>query len=104
MVSKKQLLGMRIKEFREKRKFTQDKLAEIVGIDPKHLSRIENGRNYPSFETLEKILDSLEISYEDIFKYSHFLDKNFLIENIEKKLPTLDNEKLKFIYKMINEL
>ena len=53
---KKQLLGMRIKEFREKRKFTQDKLAEIVGIDPKHLSRIENGRNYPSFETLEKNL------------------------------------------------
>lgn len=104
MVSKKQLLGMRIKEFREKRKFTQDKLAEIVGIDPKHLSRIENGRNYPSFETLEKILDSLEISYEDIFKYSHFLDKKFLIENIEKKLATLDNEKLKFIYKMINEL
>lgn len=104
MVSKKQLLGMRIKEFREKRKFTQDKLAEIVGIDPKHLSRIENGRNYPSFETLEKILDSLEISYEDIFKYSHFLDKKFLIENIEKKLTTLDNEKLKFIYKMINEL
>lgn len=104
MVSKKQLLGMRIKEFREKRKFTQDKLAEIVGIDPKHLSRIENGRNYPSFETLEKILDSLEISYEDVFKYSHFLDKKFLIENIEKKLPTLDNEKLKFIYKMINEL
>ena len=104
MVSKKQLLGMRIKEFREKRKFTQDKLAEIVGIDPKHLSRIENGRNYPSFEPLEKILDSLEISYEDIFKYSHFLDKKFLIENIEKKLPTLDNEKLKFIYKMINEL
>lgn len=104
MVSKKQLLGMRIKEFREKRKFTQDKLAEIVGIDPKHLSRIENGRNYPSFETLEKILDSLEISYEDIFKYSHFLDKKFLIENIEKKLSTLDNEKLKFIYKMINEL
>lgn len=95
---------MRIKEFREKRKFTQDKLAEIVGIDPKHLSRIENGRNYPSFETLEKILDSLEISYEDIFKYSHFLDKKFLIENIEKKLTTLDNEKLKFIYKIINEL
>ena len=104
MFSKKQLLGMRIKEFREKRKFTQDKLAEIVGIDPKHLSRIENGRNYPSFETLEKILDSLDISYEDIFKYSHFLDKKFLIEDIEKKRPTLDNEKLKFRYKMINEL
>ncbi len=104
MFSKKQLLGMRIKEFREKRKLTQDKLAESVGIDSKHLSRIENGRNYPSFETLEKILESLDISYEEIFKYSHFLDKEFLITSINKKISTLNDEKLRFLYKIINEL
>ena len=104
MNSKKELLGMRIKEFRENRKLTQDKLAELVGIDPKHLSRIENGRNYPSFETLEKILDSLNVSYEDIFKYDHFLNHENMIKAINKKLSLLDNEKLKFIFKMINEI
>ena len=72
MQTKKELLGLRIKEFRENRKLTQDKLSEMVGIDPKHLSRIENGRNYPSFETLEKILESLDISYEDIFNFNHY--------------------------------
>ena len=104
MTTKKELLGMRIKEFRENRKFTQDKLAEMVGIDPKHLSRIENGRNYPSFETLEKILDSLNVSYEDIFNYSHFITKDDMIEQINAKLSRLNDEKLTFIFKMVNEI
>lgn len=104
MTTKKELLGMRIKEFRENRKFTQDKLAEMVGIDPKHLSRIENGRNYPSFETLEKILDSLNVSYEDIFNYSHFITKDDMIEQINAKLSRLNYEKLTFIFKMVNEI
>lgn len=104
MVTKKELLGMRIKEFREKRHFTQDKLAELVGIDPKHLSRIENGRNYPSFETLEKILDSLQISYSDIFDYGHFNSNENLLKAINLKLLELNEEKLRFIYKMVNEI
>ena len=104
MASKKELLGMRIKEFRENQKLTQDKLAEMVGIDPKHLSRIENGRNYPSFETLEKILDNLGINYEDIFKYKHFLDRNTLIEKINTKLNNLNDEKLRFVFKLVNEI
>ena len=104
MTTKKELLGMRIKEFRENRKFTQDKLTEMIGIDPKHLSRIENGRNYPSFETLEKILDSLNVSYEDIFNYSHFITKDDMIEQINAKLSRLNDEKLTFIFKMVNEI
>ena len=104
MITKKELLGLRIKEFREKQKMTQDKLSEMVGIDPKHLSRIENGRNYPSFETLEKILDSLEITFEDIFQNEHFKDKNDLIKNINTKLLNLNEEKLRFIFKMIKEI
>ncbi len=104
MISKKELLGMRIKEFREKKNFTQDKLAEMVGIDPKHLSRIENGRNYPSFETLEKILDSLEISFEDIFQNSHFANKIDIINKINARLINLSEEKLRFIFKMIKEI
>ncbi len=104
MKSKKELLGLRIKEFREKRKLTQDKLAETVGIDPKHLSRIENGRNYPSFETLEKILESLDISYEDIFQFNHLVSKETLIEKINTKLNNLDEKNLRFVYKIINEI
>lgn len=104
MQTKKELLGLRIKEFRENRKLTQDKLSEMVGIDPKHLSRIENGRNYPSFETLEKILESLDISYEDIFNFNHLVSKVELLNKISEKLNNLSEDKLRFVYKIINEL
>lgn len=104
MKTKKELLGLRIKEFRENRKLTQDKLAEMVGIDPKHLSRIENGRNYPSLETLEKILDNLDVTYEEIFNFKHLVSKEELIRKINSKLNNLPNSKLKFIYSIVNEI
>lgn len=39
----KKLLGARIKELRTGRGLSQEELAEMVGVDPKHLSRIETG-------------------------------------------------------------
>ena len=104
MLTKKQALGLRIKEFREKRKYTQEKLAELSGIDPKHLSRIENGRNYPSIETLERIADNLNVSFEDIFRARHFENREVLLENLNSRLQYLSDEKLKFIYKILIEL
>ena len=104
MLNKKQALGLRIKEFREKRKMTQEKLAELVGIDSKHLSRIENGRNYPSIETLEKLTENLHVTFEDVFKSDHFETRELLLENLNTKLKALSDEKLKFVFKMIKEL
>ena len=37
-------LGKRIKELRQKQKFTQEKLAELAGIEIPSLSNIENGK------------------------------------------------------------
>ena len=104
MLNKKQALGLRIREFREKQKLTQEKLAELVGIDSKHLSRIENGRNYPSIETLEKLTDNLNITFEDVFQLDHIKNREFLLLDLTAKLKTLPNEKLNFIYKMVKEL
>ena len=104
MLTTKEALGMRIKEFRERKNFTKDKLAELVGIDPKHLSRIENGRNYPSIETLEKLVQNLNITFEDLFQFSHQLERNELIVQITHILQILSDKNLKFIYKLLKEI
>ena len=104
MLDKKQMLGLRIKEFREKQKLTQEKLAELTGIDSKHLSRIENGRNYPSIETLEKLTSNLGVSFEDVFQFEHFENREMLMEKLNIKLENMPDFKLKFIYKMVKEL
>ena len=104
MLSKKQALGLRIKEYREKQKFTQEKLAELTGIDPKHLSRIENGRNYPSIETLEKLTKNLDVTFEDIFQFGHLESRDEIMKKLSTKLHYLSDDKLKLIYKIIKEL
>ncbi len=50
----KKLLGKRIKEIRNKRGLTQEKLAELVEINTPNISYIENGKFYPSYETFTR--------------------------------------------------
>jgi transcriptional regulator with XRE-family HTH domain len=103
-MNKKQALGQRIKEFRERKKLTQDNLAELVGIDPKHLSRIENGRNFPSLETLEKLVENLNINFQDLFRVDYVESREFMTNLICAEIKNLSDEKLKFIYKMVKEI
>jgi transcriptional regulator with XRE-family HTH domain len=85
----KELLGARIKELRKKRGFTQQKLSEIIEIDPKHLSRIEVGKSYPSLETLDKISKVLKMELRDFFEFSH---QGTSRKEIDKTITTLLKE------------
>jgi transcriptional regulator with XRE-family HTH domain len=53
------------------RGLSQEKLAEKVNIDPKHLSRIEVGRSFPSMDTLTEISKSLKVELKDLFEFEH---------------------------------
>jgi len=61
-------VGMRIKELRTRKGFSQEKLALEAEIDRTYLAGIENGKRNPTLKSLEKILRTLEISFEDFFK------------------------------------
>lgn len=61
-------VGMRIRELRTRKGFSQEKLALEAEIDRTYLAGIENGRRNPTLKSLEKILRTLEISFEDFFK------------------------------------
>ena len=66
----KQNLGQKIQRLRKELKLTQEALAEIVGIDPKNISKIENGNNYPSPETLTAIANALKVDIYELFVFS----------------------------------
>lgn len=65
-------LGKRIKELRQKQKFTQDKLAELAGIEIPSLSNIENGKNYPNHETLEKLANALKVRPFELYLFDYY--------------------------------
>ena len=60
------IFGKNLKILRKNKGYTQQVLAELVGIDEKHLSRLENGKYFPTYTTLNKLLNALDISIEEL--------------------------------------
>lgn len=57
------------KKYRKKQGYTQETLAEILGISTRHLQRIEKDENEPSLELLRKLIKILNIDDKDIVKF-----------------------------------
>jgi len=63
-----QRMAMRVKEWRERRGFTQERLAEKAGISRGFLARLEMARHDPKLSTLEKIAKALKIDIAKLLK------------------------------------
>lgn len=70
-ISVKKMLGLKIKELRKFRKMTQEQLAELIGIEPNNVSKIEIGKNYPTPENLAKIASALNIEIHELFMFDN---------------------------------
>ena len=60
------LLGKRIKKYRRKQGLTQAELAEIVGVSPNHISKIETASTKLSLEVFVGIADALKVSADQL--------------------------------------
>ena len=60
-------LGKRIQKRRKEMGYSQETLAEKIGVSRAYMGFIEQGRNAPSLEILEKISKQLKISLSDLF-------------------------------------
>lgn len=64
--------GMRLKELRIKRGFSQTELAKSVGVTPSSISQIESNLIYPSLPALLKIAEVLSVDISSFFQESPF--------------------------------
>ena len=99
-MDKKTLLGKRLRELRKRKGINQEKLAELINVDPTTISNIENGKNYPSLLNLENLLDVLDSSFLEAFDFAHKNTQNNLIEEITNKLKN-NPEKIEDFYKIV---
>ena len=61
-----ELLGKRIKALRTAKHFTQEQLAEKIGVSRQKYARIENGINNITSEDLSRIAEVLSVTVGDI--------------------------------------
>ena len=102
-MNKKELLGKRLRELRKRKGINQEKLAELIDVDPTTISNIENGKNYPSMINLENLLNVLDCSFLEAFDFEHKNSNEDLITQITKRLKN-NPDKLEDFYKIVMAL
>ena len=60
--------GKRLRKIRREKDITQEQLAEIIGVTGEFISNLERGKSAPSFETVEKLAQALEVDVGEFFK------------------------------------
>ncbi len=101
MQNANELLGKRIRELRKRAGLTQEQLAEQLGIDQKHMSRIELGKSYPSLDRLTKIAETVGTPLPDLFKFGHLSDEGDLHKQAADMLQQLDQKDLKKVHRIL---
>lgn len=96
----KKLLGKRIRELRKRHGYTQEKLAEVIGIEPRNLLRIENAQTFPRVCTLQKLMEVFECSPNELFSFEHLSDINNMRKKVLERLES-DDELVRLVYKII---
>ena len=77
-------VGERIKELREKRGLTVNKLANLAGISQSYLRDVELGNKNPTVETLSYFYDALGISLKEFFSENDNAINPFLMSAINQ--------------------
>ena len=102
----KKSLGAKIANLRKVKGYSQIQFAESLGISTNALSIIETGNGFLTAETLEKILEKLNIEPDELFSFGTakneaeiLNDINRLIDNVKK-----DKSKLDIIYNFLKNI
>ena len=101
MKTTKELLGARVKELRRVRGLSQDQLAEMIGIEPKHVSRIEVGKSYPTLDRLERIAKALDEPMKAFFDFRHLENDEERLRSIDEMVKELDEGNKRIVYKIV---
>ena len=102
----KKLLGNKIGSIRKAKGFSQIQFAELLGISTNALSIIETGNGFLTAETLEKILDKLNLEPDELFSFGINKDEKVIYSDILRLLENIKNDKQKLsaIYTFIKQI
>ena len=70
-----------IKNARDSRNLTQEKLSELCGMSQKSLSEIENGRGNPTYDTLCSLLRVLNLPF-NFFPVSNLSESDATLQRL----------------------
>ena len=100
----KKQFGQKLKELRLSKGFTQFKLAEAVDMHEKHISRIEAGVYFPSFDNFIKIMEILDLDWKDFEVSIKNTEQNSLKNKAFRIIQESNDKELKVIVPVLEQL
>ncbi|MCP1136948.1 helix-turn-helix domain-containing protein [Paenibacillus polysaccharolyticus] len=97
-------VGNRIRELRKAKGWTQEQLAESAGLHYSYIGGVERGDRNISLETLEKIINGLQVTAEEIFKFKEDSEYKRALDEHITLVSALNAEKLISITKITREI
>lgn len=95
-------IGQRLQFARERADYTQERLSELIGVTPNHLSAIERGASGMSLEALEKICPILGIS-ADFILFGNEVEEDELLA-MAKRLACVPQKRRSGVKKALSAL
>ncbi len=96
-------LGKRIKEARVKKGYTQATLAEKIDSSTSYISDMERGFKAPSLPLFIKLINELEVSADYILQGSTDSGKDYVYNEITRKLDKLSPKQRNFLSEFIDQ-
>lgn len=62
-------LGDRIRKLRRAKGLSQERLAELSGLHTNYIGQVERGEKNLTIETMQKIVEGLDITLEELFRF-----------------------------------
>lgn len=94
------LIGTRLKQARQKKNYTQEKLAEELDVSIAFLSRVECGSLEISLKRLSQISEILGITEGYILNGASTSSENYLSSDLSELMKNCPPEKSKLIYEV----
>ncbi len=89
----KKSFGRNVQKYRKYRNLTQEKLAELVGVDVTSISAVETGKYFPSADNLVKIVEILQIQFADLFEFESLKTNEELFDDVVSIISSFRDDK-----------
>jgi len=100
----KKSFGSRVKHFRTLLGYSQEKLAERVGMSPNTISYVENGKNTISFTRFPALCNALEVEPYQMFIDTEGEEDADKVEEINRLLKAATLKQKSVILNLIKDI
>ncbi|CCY24593.1 MAG: helix-turn-helix transcriptional regulator [Brachyspira sp.] len=89
----KKCFGQNVQKYRKHRNLTQERLAELVGVDVTSISAVETGKYFPSADNLSRIVEVLQVQFSDLFEFDSLRSNDEVFEDIISIISAFKDDK-----------